>query len=503
MSELDDHIPPDELGSRAARGARSTAVWFTAGQIVTFGFYIVYARLTTPAVLGVVAAGSILIAVGEMLSESSMGAAVVQRRDRLQEAASTAFAATLVGGVGFSLLAVGLAPVIGMLFDSTEAGLVAAVLAPTILLGSVSSIPGALLQRALSTRRWTIVEPVAIVSQGVVTIVLLAVGLDVWGLVAGTYAQVVTRATAMWLVVPWRPQRSLVSRAMWIELSRFARHILAAELLREAMRVATTAAVGRGLGAAALGQFRFAFRFVWMLATPVLAANAWTMQATLVRLEDPERRRSAILTSVRVVAFLAFPLSAAFVPLGEALAVTLLGAEWRGAGPMMAALAGFGAFLSMEAVGSEVLKGSGQPRAIPWIHAFWAVSCVVLIVVLAPHGGAAAGIAWSVSTVATALLALDAVTRAVPGLSRLTVLRAFAAPLLAAAATATALTVTQRLIGWTPQPDLETVLWLIVQAVVGLVAYVSLAVLLDRTSVTATIAAVRVATRRGRPAPSP
>ena len=58
-----------------------------------------------------------------------------------------------------ALVSLAAAPVIGLLFDSRTAGLVAASMAGTVLLQSLTNVPEAWLQREFSVRRRLVVGP--------------------------------------------------------------------------------------------------------------------------------------------------------------------------------------------------------------------------------------------------------------------------------------------------------------------------------------------------------
>jgi O-antigen/teichoic acid export membrane protein len=402
-----------ELKTAVARSASLAAVSYLLVQFLAFGSYVALARLTTPDVFGRFAAGSILLGYGAMLTESGMTAALLQRRDRIEEAASTALASTFVGGVLLALISLALAPLVALFFGSSEIGLVAAALSGYFILNGLIGVPATLLQKRFRLRRW-VVEPVAVGAFGVAAAVGLASGLGVWGLVIGMYASAAVRVCGYWLAVRWLPKRHAVSFGMWRELAAFARHILVSELLQEGMRVTNTALIARLLGPASLGEFRFGFRLVSQAAASVLAASAYTIQPTLVRLADDQARsRAAVLAAFKLVSLIAFPLGALFIPLGEPLAVVLFGEAWRGSGPIMMALSGMGIALGLESVPSEVFKARGRPDILPRMHALWATLLIGLMVPLVHFGALGVAFAWSASTVCVALYALRLIPRVV------------------------------------------------------------------------------------------
>ncbi len=451
---------------------------FLAVQAITFVTYVVLAHLTTPSVFGTFAAGSILLGVGGLVSESGMTAALLQRREDVEAAAATTLASTFAGGVFLAVAALALSPVVALFFHSSEIGVVAAALSGYLIINGITGVPGTLLQKRLALRRW-VVDPIAAIALGAVSAAGLVLGLGVWGLVAGFYASSFTRACGYWIAARWRPDPRLVSFAMWRDLAGFARHILASELLRELMNVSNTALVGRFLGASSLGQFRFGWRLVTQAVAPALAANAYTLQPALVNLSyDPARMRSAALSSFRLVSSVAFPLGALFIPFGETLAVVLFGEPWRQSGTVMIALAGMGIALPMESVSSEIFKATGNPYILPRMHVLWAATSIVLIAALVHLGAVEVAIAWSISTVATALYALRQVPRVLK-LHPSDLARAILPPFASALSTAMALLLfNEYALHARPSEDVATWATLILELAAGAAVYLATLALL-------------------------
>src|SRR2546427_6828049 len=93
------------LTATVVRGAGFTASGHLLTQVITFVSYIALARLAPPHVFGTLAAGWTIVGISAFLAESGMGGALIQRQERLEEAAATATVATFAAGVALSLLA--------------------------------------------------------------------------------------------------------------------------------------------------------------------------------------------------------------------------------------------------------------------------------------------------------------------------------------------------------------------------------------------------------------
>jgi O-antigen/teichoic acid export membrane protein len=397
--------------------------------------YVVLARLASPSTFGAFAAASIIVTTGTFVTESGMTAALVQRPGAISAAAATATASTFIGGVLLSLLALALSPMVGAFFRSAEIGEVAAALSGLLFLNAAAVVPGALLQRRLSLRPRLIAEPLAAVVLGVASGLALAAGLGVWGLVVGAYASAVVRAASMWLLEGWLPRFADASWALWRDLARYARHVVASEALSQTNSIATTAIVGRGLGTAPLGQFRYGWRMITAGAS-VTAAGGYLLLPALSRIAaEPERFRNAFERSLRVAALTAFPVSILFLALGEPLAILLFGDRWAEAGRVAMALSGIASFRAVGFVASEALKAAGRPDILPRTHGLNAVVTIVLVLAFLPFGPVGVGLGISIGMASSAFYAL-ALAAGVVGSSLGVALRQLSTPATAGIAAA-------------------------------------------------------------------
>ena len=396
------------------RGAGLAGAGFALAQVLTLSFYLVLARLATPDDFGVFAAGSILVGIGTLFAEAGLMSALIQRRDRIEEAASTAVAATLVGGLALSLLALALAPLVGLYFERTGVTQVAAAMSGWLLLQAATVVPDALMQRRFSFIRRLAVEPAGVVTFGITAVVACSHGLGVWGLVLGTYALGVTQVALAWGLVGWRPSARLVSYEMWRELLAFGRHVMSSEFIRRVAAELDAALVGRFIGTAPLGQYRYARRFAIQPLAGVVNIASYVLLPALAQLSgERERFRPAFLRALRWTSTIALPTSFAFLPLGEPVAVLLLGERWREAGQALSALCAYSAGGAVVSVASEGLKAWGRPDFLPRIHLFAAILAAALMLALLPVGlvGIAAGV--SIASAAAAVYALRVVGRAI------------------------------------------------------------------------------------------
>jgi O-antigen/teichoic acid export membrane protein len=409
MNENDSKAPRLLTGT-VVRGVGLAGSGYLISQAINLAIYLVLARLVTPTDFGQLAAGGVVVLAGISLSDSGLNAAVIQRRDRIEEAASTAMIAVVLGGVLFTAGALAISPLIGHVFHSHEVTLVAAASSGWILVRAFAIIPDAMLQRRFSFMRRVVIDPLGMVVFGAVAIATTAAGLGVWGLVLGNYAQFTTMSLASLVLARWRPRIRLASVAMWRELVGFGRHVMASNMLSRISGILTTAITGRFFGTDTLGQFRYGTRVVSTPLGALMNAGSYVLYPALSRISDDARRfERGFLRSVRLTCATTMPLSFILLPLGVPLAVVLFGAQWREAGSLISAMFAYSGARSFISTTREAFKASGRTEQLTKLQLISGVLTVGLMLALAWLGPIAVGVSVSLSSIGTAVYAARAV----------------------------------------------------------------------------------------------
>ena len=419
------------LAGTVMRGVTVAGGGYALTQILTAAAYLVLARLATPTEFGQLTAGTILVGLAGLFTESGMASALVYRRDRLEEAAATATVSTILGGIAFSLISLGLAPVIGALFHSSTVAGVAAAASGLVFLHTSSVVADALMQRRFSFVRRTIVEPVAIVAFGVTAVVLTANGLGVWGLVIGQYAGALVETTLSWILARWRPNLGLASVAMWRELISYGRHtIIATGIIRVGEKVPVFL-LGRYTGTAALGQFQYGTRVATLPLSMIMAAASYVLFPAFARIAtERERFHAGVQRALRWMAVLATFGGMILVPLGKPLVLLAFGSVWAAAGDAVMALAFFVVARAVSSLLVETLKAHGRPDIVVRMNALELGIDTVAMVALLSFGLVGVCIGLTIGAVVRAAYALRRVD-AVVGLRLRNMLQAIGPPLIA------------------------------------------------------------------------
>lgn len=465
--------PP--LRSKIAKVAAASAVAQVVGEVVSLLQTIILARLLGPTTVGIFAAGTVLTAFLANFAEGGMRAGLVHRARTLDDAAETVFWGTVVTGLLMSLGALAAAPLIGYVFNSSTAGLVAAASSGALLLYSLLNVPEAMLQRQFNVMRRLIVGPVVSVTFAVVSVIMALLGFGVWSLVAGSYASYVAWLIGVWSISDWRPGRGRASFALWRELARFGFPLVAGFVGARVQQLVESVVVGRGLSTTALGYYRYGVRISRIPVNAILEIVANALFPAFARISgDPERLRSSYLQALSWVTFFAAAVAGLAVAVGEPAVVVLLGEPWRGAGVAVMAMAGLGLGKAFTSVSEEALKGAGRTPLLNYLTITEVVLGIGLLVLIIPFGLVGVGLAISLTALSVGILCLGLV-RPVVGVRVRDLRRAIAPSLVAGAvATGAATWLEHGLLHADTRPVLVGIAALLLDVVVFLVLYVAI-----------------------------
>jgi PST family polysaccharide transporter len=380
------------------RGAAMSAVGLVIAQAATVVQTLVVGRLLGPEEIGVFTAGSVLIGFLVVFAHGALTQALIQRKTVVEDAANTVLVVTFGTGLLGSLAVLAASPLIGALFHSSRVGLIAAATSGVMVLHVCASVPDALMQRAFQFKRQVIIGPVVSIVFAGVSIVFAVQGYGAWAMVIGWYASTTTALVLSWWMAKWRPFRGRFSFRIWREMAGFSLPVLLDGLAQHSRDVFQQMIVGRDLGTADLGQYRYAYRIASLPSLAVIQICSYVLFPAFSRISDDSSRfRAAFLRALGWIWFAALPVGALSVVVGEPVVVLLLGEAWRAAGAATAAMAGLGLGVALLSATAEAIKGAGRSSLLNWLTAIGLGLGLSLVVLLLPFGVVGVGIAISAS----------------------------------------------------------------------------------------------------------
>lgn len=413
-------LPPRReagLTGTLLRGASTSALGFALRQGLALATALVLARILEPAQVGVYVAGMIFIDLAGSFAGSGFQSGLIQRRDRIEEAAATALFASVAGGIALALAQLAASPLLGDYFDSTTVRDIAAVTSGLLVVNSLGVVPSALLQRRFSFVRRATIEPLMALTYGAVAIVACELGMGPWGLVVGVYTAMTVQTCLLWWAARWRPRPGLASVSLWREMARFARPVVGAEALDRVTTLFPTALIGRVLNPAAIGNFGYAARVATLPRTAQIYIASFALLPAFAHIsEDEDRFRAAFLRALRATSAVATPVGLILLPLGPGIVALLFGDRWHEAGPPLAALCLLAAGLAPMDLATEACKARDDAPAVFRLLVVRAIASIGAATALSPLGlvGVAAGLSAGAAVAGLHAIVLVARRQGIP-----------------------------------------------------------------------------------------
>lgn len=388
------------IGRQAMTGMAWSIFATGGGRLISLASIAVLARLLTPTHFGLVAFAMVFIAYVEAIGDLGTGAALIRWPERWRDVAQVTFAINLAMGAVWFGLTLAAAPAIAQFFGSADGVSVLRALAWTFLLKGLGNTHDALLQRELRFQARAIPEVSLLVAKAAVAIPLALAGFGVWSLVWGQLVGQALWTGLLWVMVPWRPARAFPRLDIARQLFAYGRGIVAVNVLAAVVHHVDVVVIGRVFGATALGLYQMADKLPDLAITLVSRSASKVLFPVFGRLQTGgDALREMYATSLRYLSLLTTPAAALLMVLAEPIVLTVLGAQWLPAVPILRALAAYAGIRALSASAGDVLKAVGRPGALAALAAARAVVLVPALILASAMGPVA--VAWMLAAVTT------------------------------------------------------------------------------------------------------
>ena len=348
------------LRQRAVDAVMWAGIRNWGSQGANFFVFLVLARLLPPEAFGLVAYATALLALGQVLANQGFALAVVQREPIERGHIDTAFWTGTCLSAALMLLIIGLADPIANLAGEPRLAPLLPWLSSTLLLGAMSSVHGALLQRDLRYRPLSLRSLLATTAGGLAGVTAALSGLGVWSLVIQQLCYGTTAMLVLWTSSSWRPGLHL-SWVHFRDLFNFGILIVGSNLARFAATRSDRLLIGYLLGPTELGIYVIAFRVIQTLTDFVNLTLRQVAMPVFARMqEDLDRMRKAFYSATRVASLVSFPAFAGVAAIAPTLIPALFGDQWEASIPIMGILAFYGVIHSIQYNGA-VMVAMGKP----------------------------------------------------------------------------------------------------------------------------------------------
>jgi O-antigen/teichoic acid export membrane protein len=366
-----------ELDSAQLKEAAVSGVrWFAAAKLTSealqFLAAIALARLVGPAAFGNAAVALIFLPLSVILTYEGFGSVLVQRKLVHAGHYEAATLASLVSGVGLSLLTYFLAPIVAAPIFSEEIARLIQLVSPVFALAGIGAVARAHLSRRLDFRTISMIETASLALGAFASVGLAAAGLGADAIVLGGVLAIAASSLLLVIMAPF--SRPRWRRQEMAEITRFGGPASAAGVLYVAITNVDYAVLAARLSAAQVGIYWRAFQLGVLYQDKISGIMLRLAFPIYSRTRDLEEMKRLHERATRIHGAVVVPLLAILIVTAPDLVPLVFGDAWRAAVEPTQVLAVAGMIAAILTGYPQVMLAAGRPRPLLIFN------CCVLVV---------------------------------------------------------------------------------------------------------------------------
>ena len=461
-------------------------------KLVGMAVQIVLARLLSAEAFGLLAVLLVVTNIADSIAQSGFGMALIQKSDATDDSFDTAFWLSMGIAAALYLALFLLAPSLSSFYGMPDLAPSLRVLSLVIFFNSANSIQRSWMQRRMDFRGLFRVSLFAMICSGAVGIGAAFCGAGVWALVAQTLSQSVFTCLSMAFVVPWKPHARFI-RSQAKELYAFGWKVCVTGILNVFYTGVSELILGKACSASELGYYSQGRKYPNAgigVATNAISNVLFPALADVK--DDADRLHARIHKGLTAGTFIMAPLSLACAAAAKPLVTILFGESWLPCVPIFALTCAGNAVAMLQVVNLRAYMALGRSDLYMKLQMIKVALGVLMIgcAAIITHDIYATAVATFVVGIFNFVVVDTAPAKQLHGYSRSRQLHDVAPTLISSVvACAAALTVT--LIGLAP------LLELLLQFVIYVFVYLSLASLLHIPALSEALSLVKGLIQRG------
>ncbi|MBP3806582.1 MAG: lipopolysaccharide biosynthesis protein [Oribacterium sp.] len=355
-------------------------------QGVQFVVALILARLMTPTEYGTISLITIFITIANTFVQSGFATALVQGKDIKEEDYSSVFWISMLLALGCYLVLFAGAPWISDYYGIPVLRELVRVMGIVLFPGAIVSIQTAFVARNLRFRQLFQSTMIAVLISGAVSIALAMQGFGVWAMAAQQISYYFSLMIVMLFTVRWYPH-FLFRSGRLKQLFSFGWKILASGLIDAVWQNIYGLIIGKKYSSADLGAYNRGEQFPKIIATNLSTAiQSVMLPAYSKQQDDPEMLRRMASRSIRLSAFVIFPMMAGLAAVSRPLVEILLTEKWLVAAPYLVLLAVSYAVYPIHIINLQVMNAMGRSDLFLKLELIKKTLGIVILLLSLPFG---------------------------------------------------------------------------------------------------------------------
>ena len=321
---------------------------------------IILTRLLTPEDFGLVGMITIFIVIGQSLTNSGFGQALIQKKNADDIDFSTVYYFNIFASIIIYLIVFFGAPLIADFYNQPQLIPLTKIISLAFVIDAFGRINQVYLEKHLDFKSPSIIGVVSVAVSGSISITLAYLGFGVWALVANTLIRSFMTTILLWVVSNWRPLFVFSSRSLK-SLFVFGSKILVAGLMQSIFQNIYYLIIGRFFSAQSLGYFTRAVQFRDMpvnTLTVIIQKVTFPVFSTIQ--DNDEKLVPGYTKAIRMLSAVVFPFLVIIFITSKPLIEIVLGEVWLPVVPYLKVMVLYGWIQVIYTINNQIITVKGR-----------------------------------------------------------------------------------------------------------------------------------------------
>jgi len=379
-------INSQSLTAKVARGVGWNIIGIGLQRVFQLGAGIVVARILMPTDFAIAGLAGAVAGIFSMLAAHGFGLALVQRKTLTDTTIHSVFWFLVFFGICLGGLTVLAAPITAKIYNQQALVAVMLVLALSIIIGMIGSVPSALLQRAMRFKEINIITAVGGATAAVLGISVAWMGFGYWALVIPSVGSVIVTVICGFGFSGYRPALEF----QWKEIkstSNFGLSVIGSNLAYYLASNGDYLIMGRFWPASAFGFYYFAYNKSRLISIIIAQQLSGTILPALSCIQDDlSRLRKAFLKGTHAICLVYLPVHVLAIGLADPLVPWIFGEQWCPAVPVFRVFAALAFIGAPSTLVTDTLFALNLPRFTLYYNIFRVAVVLPTLLLLGLNG---------------------------------------------------------------------------------------------------------------------
>jgi len=381
----------EDIQSLSAKAAHST-IWSFSQKVGANGISLVtsalIARVLFPVDFGLVGMAALTLGVVSLFRDLGFGAYIVYKKSADQIDLSTIFWLNLAISIILYALCFGAGPLANKYFNNEKVEQILRITALTFIIGGIGSVHNTILVKQLRFKAIAYVGFFSSLINCFVTLLSVMVfRVGYWGIIFGMLSSSIAVTGFNYYFTRWYPLLVFDFQRLR-EMFHYGKNLFFQRILNYFASNIDYFIIGRMLGAASLGIYRFAYVVPHTIYTDFSQTLSAILFPVLCKVTDePERFKKGYLKAIKFISFLSFPAMTGLFSVADHFITAVFSERYIGAVIPLKILCFSGMSRSILTTMGPVFNSKGRPD----IELKWNL-CVFPVIIIVVYFGSSYGL---------------------------------------------------------------------------------------------------------------